>query len=361
MTQNFKPGDRVRFLNTTGGGVVKKIINSFMVSVAIEDGFEIPTLTSELVIIEAGNANDKLFIKKDEVVRTPEAVVTGNIEPERVSAIRVKGIHNPFPSGVYLAYTPQDQQWVMTGKMDIYLINNTDQDILYSLFLKEESDNYSGIDYGSLAPNSRMIVESIMREDINHWSGGVIQVLFCPDEADKILMPVSEHFRIKGTLFFKENNYKECSLIENRKAILYTVCELNRVLSTLEHRLREKEGKEPLPEGAKQFKIDQLIDKHKVAHREAEVDLHISALREKYDTLSPREILTIQIGAFERMLESALSNNYTRIVFIHGVGNGTLKQALVDRVKEYGDIEFRNAPFTKYGNGAIELILHQNM
>jgi hypothetical protein len=361
MTQNFKPGDRVRFLNTTGGGVVKKIINSFMVSVAIEDGFEIPTLTSELVLIEAGNTNDRLFINKDEVASTPELPATGYPEPERVSAIRVNGIHNPFSSGIYLAYVPQDQQWVMTGKMDIFLINNTDQDILYSIFLKEDNDIFSGIDYGSLAPNSRMILESIMREDINHWSGGVIQVLFCPDEADKVLMPVSEHFRIKGAVFFKENNYKECGLLENRKAILYTVCELNRILSTFEHRLREKEGTEPLPESVKKFRIDQLIDNYRIAHREAEVDLHISALREKYDNLSPREILTIQIGVFERMLESALSNNYTRIVFIHGVGNGTLKQALIDRVKDYGDIEFRNASFTKYGNGAIELILHQNL
>ena len=56
---NFKPGDKVRFLNTTGGGIVVKEINAFMVSVAIEDGFEIPTLTAELVAMEpAGKSGD---------------------------------------------------------------------------------------------------------------------------------------------------------------------------------------------------------------------------------------------------------------------------------------------------------------
>jgi len=31
----FKPGDKVRFLNTTGGGTVVKEINAFMVLVSI--------------------------------------------------------------------------------------------------------------------------------------------------------------------------------------------------------------------------------------------------------------------------------------------------------------------------------------
>ena len=41
---NFKPGDKVRFLNTKGGGTVTKIINSFMVAVAIEDGLIVPVI-----------------------------------------------------------------------------------------------------------------------------------------------------------------------------------------------------------------------------------------------------------------------------------------------------------------------------
>ncbi|MBK7174815.1 MAG: DUF2027 domain-containing protein [Bacteroidales bacterium] len=360
---NFKPGDRVRFLNTKGGGTVAKIINSFMVSVAIEDGFEIPTLTSELVIIEPSGVNDKMFTRKDEI-QTPSVVAQEEIIPDesdRISKIHVTGLQNTFPSGVYLAFTPQNQQWIMTGKLDIYLINNTNYDILYSFFLKDENNRFSGIDYGSVPQGSKLILESIVREDINQWSSGIIQVLLHPDESDRILMPVSTTYRIKGSAFFNDHSYKECSMLSEKKALLYTICELNRLPSTFEHVLQEKEGKENLPETARQFKVEAIIDKHNIAHREAEVDLHISALREKYNNLSPREILTIQIGTFERMLESALANNYSRIVFIHGVGNGTLKQALVDKVKDYGDIEFKNASYAKYGNGAIEIILHQNM
>ena len=46
----FKIGDRVNFLSSTGGGKVTKIIDSRMVMVEIEDGFEVPCLISDLVI-----------------------------------------------------------------------------------------------------------------------------------------------------------------------------------------------------------------------------------------------------------------------------------------------------------------------
>jgi hypothetical protein len=358
---DFKPGDKVRFLNTTGGGIVKKNINSFMVSVAIDDGFEIPTLASELVLIEQSGKNDRLFIRDSENIPAFQPAPPEIVEPDRISSIQLRGKEQSFPSGVFLAYAPQDQQWIMTGKIDIYLINNTNFDILYSFFLKDEEGKFTGMDYGSLTLGSKLAIESIVREDIAQWSSGIIQVLFHQDEGEKVLMPVSTTFRIKGATFYKDTSYKECGLLGNQKAIVYTICELNRVPSTIEHLLNEKEGVDSLPEAARQFNPGSAIDRYKISPREAEVDLHISALKENYDNLSPREILTIQLGTFEKMLESAMANNYTRVVFIHGIGNGTLKQSLIERIKDYGDLEFRNASFAKYGNGAIELVLHQNM
>ena len=46
----FKIGDKVNFLSTVGGGKVTKIIDSRMVMVEVEDGFEIPTLITDLVL-----------------------------------------------------------------------------------------------------------------------------------------------------------------------------------------------------------------------------------------------------------------------------------------------------------------------
>lgn len=361
----FKSGDKVRFLNTTGGGTVVKIINEFMVSVAIEDGFEIPTLTNELVTIEAVGASGDLFLNKgDRTIQAPvkpepvaAPVDTGD---ERASRIVMRGDGTEAPTGIYLAWVPQDQQRLLTGTMDVYLVNNTSYDILYSFSLKNSSGNFSGMDYSSVPPESKMVLESIVREDIGTWSNGVVQVLFFSDESEKILMPVSATFRIKGSVFFQEGSYHETRFLANRKAIVYTVCELNRIPSTYEQILNEKESREPLPAAAERFRPETAIDKYRIAPGEAEVDLHISALRDGYSKLSPHEILTIQLGYFDRLLGSAIAFKFSRVIFIHGIGNGSLKQAIIQRLAEYTDIEFRTAPFAQYGNGAIELIIHRS-
>ncbi|MDD4192198.1 MAG: hypothetical protein PHI28_12760, partial [Mangrovibacterium sp.] len=46
----YKLGDRVKFLNDVGGGVVTKIVGKNMVHVENEDGFEIPVLLSEIIL-----------------------------------------------------------------------------------------------------------------------------------------------------------------------------------------------------------------------------------------------------------------------------------------------------------------------
>ncbi len=365
MAMTFKPGDKVRFLNSIGGGTVVKEINAFMVSVAIEDGFEIPTLTSELVaIVPAGKSGD-LFLNKNERRDEKPSQPVPEAEPEmpesdRISRIVQRGDGSAAPTGVYLAWVPQDQQRLLTGSLDVYLLNNTSFDILCTFFLKNKEGNFSGMDYGSVPPESKLVIESIVRDDIGMWSNGVAQVLFFSDENEKVLMPVSAAFRIKGSIFFQEGSYHDTRFLANQKAIVYTVCELNRVPSIYEQILNEKENREPLPAAAERFRPETAIDQHRTAPGEAEVDLHISALREEYSKLSPHEILTIQMGYFERMLGSAIAFRYTSVVFIHGIGNGSLKQAIIKRLAEYEDIEFRSASFVKYGNGAIELIIHRN-
>ena len=50
-------GDKVRFLNTTGGGKIAGFQGKDLVLVCDDDGFEIPTLRSEIVVVETDNYN----------------------------------------------------------------------------------------------------------------------------------------------------------------------------------------------------------------------------------------------------------------------------------------------------------------
>ena len=56
------------------------------------------------------------------------------------------------------------------------------------------------------------------------------------------------------------------------------------------------------------------------------------------------------------MLDSAIAAEYTKVTFIHGVGNGVLKNAIIEELKKkYKNTENRMASIAKFGVGAIEV------
>lgn len=60
MSTNFKPGDKVKFLNAVGGGVVKKVVGT---TVYVEDdtGFDMPMQPSELIRMADQTGVGKVF------------------------------------------------------------------------------------------------------------------------------------------------------------------------------------------------------------------------------------------------------------------------------------------------------------
>ena len=85
-----------------------------------------------------------------------------------------------------------------------------------------------------------------------------------------------------------------------------------------------------------------------------EVDLHIEKLTDAdISTLSNREILSLQINAFQDNLDRALAANMHEIIFIHGTGNGVLRteiQKILSRNKQIKYYE--DARKEKFGYGA---------
>jgi dsDNA-specific endonuclease/ATPase MutS2 len=91
-----------------------------------------------------------------------------------------------------------------------------------------------------------------------------------------------------------------------------------------------------------------------------EVNLHIEELIEKTSGLSNHEILQIQMDKFHSEMKSAIENRVMRIVFIHGVGNGVLKQEIHKKLKStYAKYFFQDASFQEYGYGATMVILRR--
>ena len=91
-----------------------------------------------------------------------------------------------------------------------------------------------------------------------------------------------------------------------------------------------------------------------------EVDLHIEKLVKSYRHMTNHDILTLQVDTAERQLLFAISKRIPKIVFIHGVGEGVLKDELYYLFNRYDGIKFYSADYQKYGAGATEVYVYQN-
>lgn len=91
-----------------------------------------------------------------------------------------------------------------------------------------------------------------------------------------------------------------------------------------------------------------------------EVDLHIHHLVASERGLTNYDMLTIQVDTAKRQLEFAIAKKIQRVVFIHGVGEGVLRQELETLFRRYDQVKMEDADFKKYGRGATEIYIFQN-
>jgi hypothetical protein len=102
-------GDKVRLLHGNESGVIVKISGSGRVEVEIEDGFRIPAMKNEIVVISS--AEKQYFGESKEVVAD---------QPGSFSKIKTSK-----DEGLFLAYLPLNDK-----DHSIYVSNNTDRDYI---------------------------------------------------------------------------------------------------------------------------------------------------------------------------------------------------------------------------------------
>jgi dsDNA-specific endonuclease/ATPase MutS2 len=90
-------------------------------------------------------------------------------------------------------------------------------------------------------------------------------------------------------------------------------------------------------------------------------DLHIEKLVKDFSRMHNHDILTIQLDTARYHLEHAIRNRIPRIVLIHGVGEGVLKTELDFMLSRYKNVTFEDANYQKYGLGATQVYIKQNV
>jgi dsDNA-specific endonuclease/ATPase MutS2 len=89
-----------------------------------------------------------------------------------------------------------------------------------------------------------------------------------------------------------------------------------------------------------------------------EVDLHLHEITDRDFNQTNFEKLTIQLNHVKSKINYAKKNNIQKIVFIHGIGTGKLKEELLHLLKQY-NCTINDASYQKYGKGAIEVYFYR--
>ena len=87
--------------------------------------------------------------------------------------------------------------------------------------------------------------------------------------------------------------------------------------------------------------------------------MHINQLVKSTRGLDNYDMLNLQLETAKRKIEFVISKRISKIVFIHGVGEGVLKSELNSLLNKY-PVRYYDASYKKYGLGATEVYVFQN-
>lgn len=362
----FKVGDRVKFLNDIGGGVVVRITHKTLY-VENQDGFEIPVSEQE-ILLDLDNAfgsESKSLVQKS---LPDEFYVTEPSETENFPEAE----HNPSAqagdTNCSLWFS-----WVLQRAAkcaDLYLINDSSYQLLYTVSTGEKGAPYQYSKAGRLEDGFKELMgsfshEMLLRNPILRCEG----ILFKPGRYEAHAPVLFEFFVDTKTLFDPKSHVANDYFDE--KALLISIYQVDEPLRiskeilsdantfiTTAEQIKPANGVKNIPHQTPAQAEGPKIQRNTLSDDENVIDLHIELLVENSENLTPGEILDIQMARFKISLESAIVRKTPKLIYIHGVGNGKLRYTLRKTLeREYPKIRFQDASFKEYGYGATMLFL----
>ncbi|NOZ34377.1 MAG: DUF2027 domain-containing protein [Chlorobi bacterium] len=341
----IKAGDKVKFLNDVGGGIVTEIIDNQTVKVLNDTGFEIPVLIEELM--------------PDYSQDTYKSVPSENIIKEEKHIFEEEPIYtNTDEVNVYLAFVPEKQDQLSNSNSEVYLINDSNYFLYYNYAVKG-TKKYKGIT-GTLEPNVKEKIKTLEIDMLPDNTEIILQILFFDKKEFDIMKPVHKEFNFRSVKFFKQGSYTENDFFDEFAMILpvYESNLMGQAIDNLKDTDIEKIVSQKEIQNKKLNKPKEF--KKKESKNIKEVDLHIHELIEDDMGMTDYDKLEYQLDVFNKEMQSAIKEGYKRIVFIHGVGSGSLKLKIRSELQhKYKKYQFQDASFKEYGYGATMVLLHK--
>ncbi|HJG23934.1 MAG TPA: DUF2027 domain-containing protein [Parabacteroides merdae] len=373
---NIKVGDKVRFLNSTGGGVVRSFKGKDQVLVEDEDGFEVPALIRECVVVgdsemqvhssrrsplpsvtQAAVLQPKKPEPQPEVEKVTETIISTSAAGRSVSPQpEVEKVTETIEGerlNIYLAYLPIEPAKVMQGSgYETYFINDSNYYLFFN-YMNRQNNSWISRYNGIVEPNTQIFLEEFGKEELNDLERICVQLIaFKKDKPYSLKNAISVELHLDTVKFYKQHCFMENDFFDE-DAMVYPIVrqdipekELLISAAELQQAMQQKVYEDR--------RAPQTIVKKKVTDSSIlEVDLHITELLDNTNGLSNADMLNYQLEKFHEVLAKYAANKGQKIVFIHGKGDGVLRKAIEKELKtKYKQYYYQDASFREYGFGA---------
>ncbi|MBN1252798.1 MAG: DUF2027 domain-containing protein [Bacteroidales bacterium] len=342
----YNIGDKVKFLNEVGGGKVVKFIDNETVLVLNDDDFEIPVHEAELIpdnsVGISVSSNNEISI--NELTNYSNSGDNEEVVEEEFE----KEDDNIY---LFLAFVPENQDNLSDSDLVLHFINDSNYNVSYNLMIKYGAFHVSYP--GNINANLKTFIKKFTKKEINDLDSLVFQAMFYKNTPHQVKPVFSDEIKFNPIKFFKDSTYTENDFFDE-KAYLYSAYDETTVNEQIMPEISAEEIKMAMLEKNKSEKINRpRISKTSKSTEQREIDLHIHQLLDNYNGLSNSEMVEIQLNTFKTEMESAITDRVKKIIFIHGVGAGTLKIELRKELeRNYKKYKFQDASFKEYGYGA---------
>ena len=206
-----------------------------IVLVEDEDGFQVPMLTTEVVVVgeeDYGTGHMVEVKRQGSEVRDGKGVQTippdGTPPDSGEEKITFKAKPMERKGGerlsAYLAFVPMDMKELTQTRFESYLVNDSNYYMRY-VYMTGENNAWTVRAEGELEPNTKEYLEEFGREDLNALEHCCVQLIAYKRDKTFLLKPtVNAQINVDTVKFYKLHAFRENDFFE-QPALIYTIIE----------------------------------------------------------------------------------------------------------------------------------------
>jgi len=317
-------GSTVKLLDQVGEGIVTAYTRDNRILVLMDDGFEIPYFEKELVVI--GQTSVSEISSSTETISQS---ASSQLQEAVYMAFILNGIVKDFPL------------------IDVQLMNRRKEAMLFALYSESEK-NFMLEGRGEIAAGTSKSIIKIALPELLAKDRFFIQLQ--PFSNKPSVPPISWSGFVKHQTpqVIEPPTWPMIEELSSRTMLVQVYPDKGQNIQVSRNKESENAGK--MLKASQEWLLKEGRD------GKFEVDLHIEELLENTAGMDNAEIIRYQLRYFDKCMDEARRRPIKRFVAIHGIGKGRLRDE-IRKILVLENIEHYDAPLSKYGYGATEIIV----